>query len=278
MDLTRISTVAELAAEFDRLCGDKSYGMLAKAAKALPMRDGRQPALPSSTLSDLIGGKSVPSRDTVVTYLKACGVDTAEAQRPWLEAYERVAHQHQRRPAGAVRVRDARPRVLGVHAAIHTDGQHTTGQSVPEPAAHSPLVAPLAVGEQKRSPGQPAEHPSAVPDQKDRTHIIYTRKLPFLHGKRHLVRSPVSGSWRIRHQSAKTTENPPPKVRPYTHHLITGGLAVFKPCCIRRGGCRRNRTAPGSVACRPGRSWRPHGQATGQVGGSADEGPRHRRR
>ncbi|MEV0133043.1 tetratricopeptide repeat protein [Dactylosporangium sp. NPDC050688] len=44
------------------------------------------------------------------------------AQRPWLAAWERVATAHQPRPAGAVRVGEARPRLLGVHAAIQIPG------------------------------------------------------------------------------------------------------------------------------------------------------------
>src|SRR5688500_13957994 len=117
MDLTRIATAAELAAEFDQLRGNKSYRALAKDARAAPMRDGRQPALPSSTLSDLLGGRSVPSRDTVATFRSACGV-REEDQTPWLAAWERVAQAHHRAPPGAVRVREAHPRLLGVHAAI----------------------------------------------------------------------------------------------------------------------------------------------------------------
>jgi hypothetical protein len=62
----------------------------------------------------------VPNAETVVTFLAACGIHDEQAQLPWLQALERVATQHQRRPPGAVRVRDARPRMLGVHAAIQT--------------------------------------------------------------------------------------------------------------------------------------------------------------
>lgn len=62
----------------------------------------------------------MPSRDTVVTFLAACGL-TGHAQAPWLTAWERVSTAHLRRPAGAVRVREARPRLLGVHASIQVD-------------------------------------------------------------------------------------------------------------------------------------------------------------
>ncbi|MFB9178644.1 tetratricopeptide repeat protein [Dactylosporangium sucinum] len=72
-------------------------------------------------MSDLLNAKSTPTRDTVITFLLACGLD-GEAQRPWLTAWERVATAHQPRPASAVRVREARPRLLGVHAAIQIPG------------------------------------------------------------------------------------------------------------------------------------------------------------
>ncbi|MEV0136373.1 hypothetical protein AB0H83_49125, partial [Dactylosporangium sp. NPDC050688] len=74
--------------------------------------------LPKATLSDLLNAKSTPTRETVIAFLTACGLLDDMAQRPWLDVWERVATAHQPRPDGAVRVREARPRMLGVHAAI----------------------------------------------------------------------------------------------------------------------------------------------------------------
>ncbi len=62
----------------------------------------------------------MPTRDTVVTFLTACDLDE-QTQGPWLAAWERVSTAHLRHPAGAVRVRGARPRLLGVHASIQID-------------------------------------------------------------------------------------------------------------------------------------------------------------
>ncbi|MFC9250003.1 tetratricopeptide repeat protein [Amycolatopsis thailandensis] len=120
MDLTEISTLSQLAGALKGLIRDRSLSLqgLADAAADLPTRGGRRPALPRSTASDLLNAKSVPEVETVVTFLAACGIHHEEAQRPWLRALDRVANSHQRRPPGAVRVRDARPRMLGVHAAI----------------------------------------------------------------------------------------------------------------------------------------------------------------
>jgi hypothetical protein len=112
----RVQTLPDLATAFNTLRGALSYTDLEKAARALPVRNGRRPALPRSTVSNLMQGRSVSSRDTVITFLAACGLD-ADAQAPWLAAWERASTTHLRRPA-AVRVREARPRLLGVHASI----------------------------------------------------------------------------------------------------------------------------------------------------------------
>jgi len=107
-----VHTLAELAAALNQLRGSRSYKTLIKA----------EPALRQSTLSDLLNGKSVPGRETVVSFLTACGLG-AEVQKPWLAAWERVSTAHLRKPVGGVRVRDARPRRLGVHASIQVDPQ-----------------------------------------------------------------------------------------------------------------------------------------------------------
>jgi hypothetical protein len=54
----------------------------------------------------------------LITFLGACGLHEDAAQRRWLTVWERVAAVHQPRPAGAVRVREPGPRLLGVHASI----------------------------------------------------------------------------------------------------------------------------------------------------------------
>lgn len=120
-DPDRIETLAEFAEALDLLRGSRSYADLGRAAKSTTLSGGRRPALPRSTLSDLLRGKSVPGRATVIVFLTACDLD-ADAQQPWLAAFERVATSHLRRPPGAVRVRQARPRLLGVHAAIRVAG------------------------------------------------------------------------------------------------------------------------------------------------------------
>ena len=109
----QVQTLAELASALNRLRGTRSYAELNRAGGG----PGKTPVLAPSTLSDVFNGKSVPSRHTLSALLKACGVNEAD-QQPWVAAWERVSTVGLRRPAGAVRVRDADPRRLGVHASI----------------------------------------------------------------------------------------------------------------------------------------------------------------
>lgn len=110
IDLDSVQSLADFAQACNRLRAGRSYAALGKAA--------RPRSLPAATLSDLLNARSTPTRDTVITFLSACGLGEDAVQRPWLAAWERVATAHQPCPAGAVRVRLARPRLLGVHAAI----------------------------------------------------------------------------------------------------------------------------------------------------------------
>lgn len=109
VDPASVQTLAELARALNLLRGTRSYGRLDKA--------GRPPGLARSTLSNLLNGKSIPTRETMATFLTACGL-SQDGQQPWLAAWERVATADLRRPPAAVRVREARPRLLGVHASI----------------------------------------------------------------------------------------------------------------------------------------------------------------
>ncbi|MGW5746378.1 hypothetical protein [Amycolatopsis sp. NPDC003861] len=133
MDPVEIGPLPQLAAAVGQLRNGLLLRELADAAAKLPARGGRQPALPRTTASDLLNAKSVPGVDTMTTFLAVRGVSGRQAQHPWLQALDRVAHAYQQRPLGAVRVRDARPRLLGVHAAIQSNS----------PAGDVPAVAKL---------------------------------------------------------------------------------------------------------------------------------------
>ncbi len=119
-DLERVETLGQLGVALNRLRGGRSYSDLIRAAARQPWRDGRQPSLARATISDLVNGRSVPNRDTLITFLTACGLSSGD-HAGWLAAWERAATAQMRRPAGAVRVRDSRARRLGVHASIQVD-------------------------------------------------------------------------------------------------------------------------------------------------------------
>jgi tetratricopeptide (TPR) repeat protein len=120
VDPMTVHTLPEFASALQWLRGSRSYAELDKAVNP---NQGRQAprVLPPSTLNNLLHGKSVPTRETVVRFLTACDLDEAR-QEPWLAAWDRVATASMRRPTGAVRVREARPRLLGVHASIQVAG------------------------------------------------------------------------------------------------------------------------------------------------------------
>ncbi|OLZ51622.1 hypothetical protein BS329_15255 [Amycolatopsis coloradensis] len=142
MEPGEITTLRQLADALDQLRRDRGLSLkgMTDAAQELPKRNGRQPALPKTTASDLINAKSVPQQETAMTWLAACGVLGEQAQRPWLQALDRVVNSHQQRPPGAVRVRDARPRVLGVHAAIQVDQPVEDGPAEPDQEELPPYV------------------------------------------------------------------------------------------------------------------------------------------
>jgi hypothetical protein len=125
VDPSRVSTPGELAACLDglrRRCG-LSYEAIEKAAAKLPPRPGgsRLEPLPKSTVGEIVTGKRLPAKGKLLTFLTVCEVAPA-GQAQWLAAWERVSTVDLARPVGGVRVRDARPRLLGVHAAISVPG------------------------------------------------------------------------------------------------------------------------------------------------------------
>ncbi|MFM9443320.1 hypothetical protein [Streptomyces acidiscabies] len=107
-DLDDIDTPEQLGARLD----------------ALRVRRGlsfRQLGMPKSTAADLVRGKAWEVAN-LRRFLTGCGVPTS-AWDPWLTAFERT-RTGSPPPAtrDAVRVRDASPRRLGVHAAIQVSG------------------------------------------------------------------------------------------------------------------------------------------------------------
>jgi tetratricopeptide (TPR) repeat protein len=127
VDPSRVNTPAELAACLNGLrlrCG-LSYEAMEKAARNLRSRSGglRWEPLSRSTVGEIVNGKRPrpPAKGKVLTFLAVCEVASADRAQ-WLAAWERACTADLSVPAGAVRIRDARPRLLGVHAAIEVEG------------------------------------------------------------------------------------------------------------------------------------------------------------
>lgn len=118
--LDDLHTLTEFTAALKRLRGSRSYAQLDRAVNPRS-GPGAVPVLASSKVSDLLNGRVAPKQETLVVYLTACGLDAA-ARRPWLSAWERVTTAHLPHADGAVRAGKARPRLLGVHAAIQVAG------------------------------------------------------------------------------------------------------------------------------------------------------------
>ena len=125
VDPSQVNTPDELAACLDGLRRRRglSYEAMEKAAAKLPSRSGgsRLEPLPKSTVGEIVTGKRLPTKGKLLTFLTVCEVAPADLAQ-WLAAWERASTADLARPAGAVRVRDARPRLLGVHAAISVPG------------------------------------------------------------------------------------------------------------------------------------------------------------
>ena len=77
--------------------------------------------LPKSTAGEIVTGKRLPTRGKLLTFLAVCEVAPA-ALAQWLAAWERAITADLARPVGAVRVRHARPHLLGVHEVISVPG------------------------------------------------------------------------------------------------------------------------------------------------------------
>jgi hypothetical protein len=125
VDPSTVKTLDELAACLDGLRRRRglSYEAMERAATRLPSRSGgpRLEPLGKSTVGEIVTGQRLPAKGKLLTFLEVCGVAPADRAQ-WLAAWERASTSGLARPAGAVRVRDAQPRLLGVHPAISVPG------------------------------------------------------------------------------------------------------------------------------------------------------------
>jgi tetratricopeptide (TPR) repeat protein len=126
VDPSRVNTPAALAACLDGLRRRRglSYEAMERTARNLPSRppgEQRWESLGKSTVGEIVAGKRLPTRGKLLAFLAVCDVGPADRAQ-WLAAWERAATAELAVPAGAVRVREARPRLLGVHAPIQIQG------------------------------------------------------------------------------------------------------------------------------------------------------------
>ncbi|NUW37341.1 hypothetical protein HTZ77_38980 [Nonomuraea sp. SMC257] len=110
-DPAQVHTVPELISALQELRAGRSYTSLNKTAA------GR---LPKSTVSDLLTNGR-PTAETLEVFLRACQAPR-ETWRAWQQARERALSTSGPVPAGLIRVSQADPRRLGVHAAIDAPG------------------------------------------------------------------------------------------------------------------------------------------------------------
>jgi len=95
---------------------------MAAAAEKLRSRPGgqRREPLAKTTVGEIVTGSRLPSKGKLLAFLAVCEIAAGDLPQ-WLAAWERAVTAGLSRPPGGVRVRDAEPRQLGVHAAIHVD-------------------------------------------------------------------------------------------------------------------------------------------------------------
>ncbi|XVQ85077.1 tetratricopeptide repeat protein [Microbispora siamensis] len=108
-----VHTAAEMAAALRALAGDRSYGQLDRAVQG----HGR---LPKSTLGEALS-KGRPNEATLELILRACAVPR-DLWPAWKAARERALTEVPPGLVGLMRVEQADPRRLGVHAPIDAPG------------------------------------------------------------------------------------------------------------------------------------------------------------
>jgi Helix-turn-helix domain len=125
VDPSRVNTPADLAACLDALRQRRglSYEAMVTAAKRLQARQGGSSWAPltRSTIGEMVTGTRLPTEEKLRSFLAVCHVSAADVPL-WLAAWQRAKTTDLAKPVGEVRVRDARPRELGVHDAIQVDG------------------------------------------------------------------------------------------------------------------------------------------------------------
>ncbi|MGW0573754.1 hypothetical protein [Streptomyces tauricus] len=120
VELSRVATREDLAACLNMVRNDRGLKYEAMEASSRHLKTkagGVGELLAKSTVGDIVKGKQLPTEEKLRIFLAVCAVSPADVPL-WLAAWRRARVGIGEEPHGAVRVRDARPRELGVHAAI----------------------------------------------------------------------------------------------------------------------------------------------------------------
>lgn len=91
LDPTGAATLEELALLLRRLhtrAGKRTYRELEKWAEAQRL------VLARATISEVLRAKRLPSKQFMVTFVRACGVAPGETAQAWIAAWEKVAESH----------------------------------------------------------------------------------------------------------------------------------------------------------------------------------------
>ncbi len=181
-DPAGVNSPADLAACMRELKARRglSHSDLTKAAEQLPKRNGQAQTLPRSTVSDMLAGKRVPSRDKLLTFLHICRVSQNDLPQ-WFGAWERARAVGTATPEPGPSPRQGRvwPRAFGlvaltamVSAAVTAVALHKpAGSSTPPPSTEAKPA--LALVQNKIAAG-----PSALIEDGTPAYLS-TRTLPY---------------------------------------------------------------------------------------------------
>ncbi|GAA2326585.1 hypothetical protein [Dactylosporangium salmoneum] len=161
-DPSTVRTREELADALNALRNGRghSYEAMVRASRAV----GAKAQLARSTVGDILSAKTMPRRETLLAFLRVCEVPPSQIGA-WLGAWERAMSADLIRPCGATHVRDADPRLLGVHAAITADSADAIHE-IPVAGADDDGAAGQpgpSAGRTRTRPEAPRESEGALP-------------------------------------------------------------------------------------------------------------------
>jgi hypothetical protein len=133
LDPAAVNTPGELAECLNALHKQRglSYEAMDRAALRLAREGAQWHRLGKTTVGEIVNGERLPTLSALRTFLAVCGVRPGE-RAAWEAAFQRASTVRTTKPSGAIRVRRAQPRRLGVHAVIRsTEGREDLPTYIP---------------------------------------------------------------------------------------------------------------------------------------------------